>query len=269
MPTGYGDRIAKKAFPFSFQELNKFAATDPHRLFLGPLAFSDMVWFFEDFLGDTIDLNNWIAAETGTGTTFSIPATALVNGAAVMVTGGTDNNVETAYGHRVWAGDNNCGMQIRMKSDVIDANALETGFVDDATNKDVPIVSDVDTPALAGGSSNLALLHYDTDQTLTTMAFVTDGGTSNMNTTAQTLSPVFTPTAATYHRYQVGIAGDIPFARIDGIRPTSTTTGVIGHRTEGGTLVRPWICVRTRAGAAVTVHVDYVALWQDRAVRTA
>jgi hypothetical protein len=152
---------------------------------------------------------------------------------------------------------------------VIDGNVLEIGFFDAATNTDVPVISDIDTPATAGGTSNAALLHYDTDQTLTTMAFFSDGGTANMNATAHTLSPVFTPTVSTFHRYQVGIAGDIPFARVDGARLTSTSTGVIGHRTEGGTLVRPWICVRTRADAAVTVVVDYVAIWQDRDVRAA
>jgi hypothetical protein len=270
MPQGTQDALARLINHGSYQHLEAFAGNlGKQKLFLSRFAWQSAFSFFDDFDGDTINLDKYVVAETGTGTPFAKPSTDLANGVITGVTGGTDNNVETLCGYRQWLGDHNCWVEFKAKSDVVDANALEMGFFDAATNTDVPIVSDVDTPALAGGTSNAALLHYDTDQTLVTMALVTDGSTSNMNTTALTLSPTFVPTAATYHTYLVGIAGDIAFAMVDGKNLTTTSTGAIGQRVEGGTLLRFWLAVRTRAGAAVTVDIDYIAAAQDRLPRVA
>lgn len=269
MPSGIGDRRAKTRFPWSFRELDRFAATSPARGYLTPLAIQDFVWFFDDFLGDAVNLDMYTTAETGDGTEFAIPATHLVGGGITSVTATSSGDAQTLYGPRIWKGDNNCGLEVRLKFDVVTTLMYEVGFIDSASDLAIPVGSDIDTPAFAGGTSDAAVLHMDQSQTLTTTAFLTDGSTSNMNATAQTLSPTFTPTAATYARYRVGIAGDIPSAMINGGSPTSTSTGVIGHRTEGGTLVRLFVATRTRTTAAKTTDIDYVAIWQDRDVRVA
>ena len=270
MPIGTGDLLGKRAFPFSLRELAKFAggSGSAQRMMLARLAVQDCVFWFDDFIGDTLNLDSWIVGETGTGTVFGAPATGIVGGAITGITGATDNNAEVIYGHRVWAGDNNCVLEMRARLNVIGANAFEVGWIDSAADLTLPVVSDVDTPAFQGTLADAAVLHYDTDQTLVTMALVSEGSTANMNATATTLSPTFVPTVDTFHRYRVGIAGDIPYALVDGGRHT-TGTGVLAQRTEGGSLVRPWLAVRTRAAAAVTTNIDYIWMFQDRAVRTA
>jgi len=274
MPIGQGDAYAKRRFPHSLQHLDQIEnAQGTHsalRQFLYPFARQSASHFYDNFDRKAIDTTNyWTASETGTGTTFAVPATTGLNGTVVGVTGATSGNCETLYGTRNWAGDNNCWFEIRFKIDVVTNLSFETGLIDSASDLALPTVSDVDTPALAGGTSDLAVVHLDTSQTLTTAAFVTDGSTANMNTTAYTLSPVFTPTADTFHIITVGLAGDIPFCMVDGARFTTPTTGVIGQRVEGGTLLRPFFAVRARSAAAKTATIDYVALGQDRAARTA
>jgi hypothetical protein len=268
MPTGYADSIARKRFPFSFRELDRFKGGSG-RSVLAPLAVQDFIFFFDDFLGDTINLDNVIAGETGTGTPFAQPATAIVGGAIRGVTGTTSGNSESVYGPRIWAGDNNCAVEMRIAVDVVTTLMMECGFIDAASDLTLPVGADIDTPTFAGGTSDAAVLHIDQSQTLTTMAFLTDGSTTNMNATATTLSPVFTPTAATFHTYRVSLAGDIPVASVDGGRFTTTSTGLIAHRVEGGTLLRFFHACRTRTTAAKTSTVDYIVAFMDRATRTA
>jgi len=268
VPKDIVSRLGQTHFPGSLGHLERASRGSPAREFYAQLAWQDVVWQLDDFTGDTINLDPWAVGETGAGTQFAIPSTHLVGGAITGVTGTTTGNCETLRGARVWSGDYGCFMEVRCKVDVVTTLSMEIGFIDSASDLTLPAVSDVDTPAFAGGTSDAAVLHIDTSQTLTTMAFVTDGSTANMNATATTLSPVFTPTAATYHTYRVGISGDNAWCYVDGGRHVSHGT-LIGSRTEGGTLVRPFIAVRTRTGAAKTLDIDYVLLAGGRRVRVA
>jgi hypothetical protein len=98
------------------------------------------------------------------------------------------------------------------------------------------------------------------------MAFVTDGSTSNMNTTATTISPAFTPTAATWHTYRVGLVGDMAYCYIDGILRASHGS-VLASRVEGGALLRPWIFLLSKTVSTTKIiDIDYIYVQQDRSV---
>lgn len=271
MTVGTMDRYARGLFPNSYRQMAKFSSSgqSARTIFLAPLARQSAAYFLDDFLADTINGNLYTAGETGTGTPFAKPATDLASGVVTGVTGATSGNAETLYGYPHYLGDQNCWVEFFVKVDDVTSLAMEAGFLDTATDLTITTVSDVDTPALAGGTSDIAMLHMDTSQTLKTMALVTDGTTANMNTTAITLSPVFSPVNATYHTYTIGVAGDYAFAMVDGRNLTATASGAVGQRIEGGSLLRFFLACRTRTTAARTMDLDYVAAGQDRLTRVA
>ena len=266
MPVGLSAQLGKRLFPWSKRHIEDFANPNSSMgEFLAQLAIQDYVFEKWDFLNDTINLDDWTTGETGTGTPFAIPATPLVGGAITGVTGTTSGNCETIYGPPVYAGDYGCIFLVRCKVDVVSTLSMEVGWIDSLTNLALTAVSDIDTPAKATGLGDGAVLHIDTSQTLTTMAFFTEGSTASMVESALTLSPVFTPTAATYHTYVVGIIGDVAFATVDGnFRGCDGKGATIATRVEGGVLVRPWVAVRTRTTAAKTMDIDLMATFQGR-----
>lgn len=270
MPIGRGDNYGKRYKPQGFGELGRFAGGPNGAManFLYPLAHRDVVYWRDDFDQDTINLDYYTVDIDAGGTNFAVPATRQVNGVIVGATDNTDNDGAGIAGVGIWSGDNNCGMEVRLKMDVVTDLQLELGFANIITDQKLPVVTDVDTPASGNGGTDIAVFHIDTDQTLTTMAFVTDGSTSNMNCTATTLSPVFTPTADTYHVYKIQLAGDQASAMVDGARLVSHGA-LIGSRIEGGSLLRPFVFFRNRSAAVKTCTIDYIRVWQDRAVRTA
>lgn len=254
----------------SVKHLDRFSggSSSAMRLFLLPMARRDVVYFEDDFMGDTINLDHYAVANSTNANVFAIPATQVLGGAMVADTGATDNEATSIRGAAVWKGDHNVGMEVRMKVSPVTNYCLELGFVDTVTNAQLPAVGDVDTPVVNNGAGDAALFHIDTDQTLTTMAFVTDGSTANMNSTKTNLG-TFAPTNDTYHVFTIQTAGDAVMATIDDrddirVNHGSTTASKI----EGGTLLRPWVYVRTRHTAAVTATVDYIRIWQDRAARS-
>lgn len=273
MTSGIMDAYARTPSRSSYRHLEKFTGNkSPERLFLAPYARQSAAYFFDDFLADTIDLNFYALGHTaGTNdTVHAKPGTDIASGVITAVTGSNTADAVTIRGYPHWLGDQNCWVEIRSQIDVSATNLqFEIGFLDTLSSLDASAVNDIDTPTFNAGLTDGGLLAIDTSQTYKTMELLSDGSTSNMNATAIALSPVFTPTNATFYTYTVGISGDYVFAMVDGLYLTATTTGVIGQRTEGGSLLRFWHCVKTRTTVAKTVDIDYIAAGQDRAVRVA
>lgn len=268
MPVGTIEHLAKTYFHGNKRHLDKIGSSQsPLVTLLSRLAWQSVYFRMDDFDVDTINLDSYVlGADTG-ATTFAAAATQLATGVIQGATGTTDNEGFSIQGPIIVLGDNGCFVEFRLQWDAVTGFQMELGFINAATDATLPVVTDVDTPATGNGGTDVAVLHIDTDQTLTTMAFVTDGVTANMNATATTLSPTFTPTAATFHIYTIGIINNMAFAMVDGARLVShgaTTASQI----EGGTLVRPWGYFRTRNVTSKTVDLDYLVLGCDRAART-
>lgn len=232
--------------------------------FLRHLCRRDVVDYFDDFLGDTIDLDMYAVAKAGGTADANFAIAVAANGTIAGTTGTDDNNSHSLVGPLIYYGDNNAGMEVRLKLDVVTSYNLEVGFIDAVPGSSASGVSDVDTPAAA--FSDGALIQIDTDQTLATLASVTKGSTAGQGIVATTFAaPAATVlTAATYATLRVQLIGNSAFFWINGVLAASHDADPQGNL-EGGVALAPWIYVRTRNTTAKVATVDYIWTWADRA----
>jgi hypothetical protein len=157
-------------------------------------------------------------------------------------------------------------MWVRLKLDVVTGHSFEVGLIDAVPGSAGPGVSDVDTPAVTMADG--AVLHLDTDQTLTTAAFVTVGSTANQTVKATTLSGFTAPTAATFFDVVVQLVGNDAYCIVNnGVDVITHHNGVsansAGH-VEGGVSLAPWVYNRSRNTTAKLMDIDAIAVWSDR-----
>ena len=236
-------------------------------LALLPYLRDTIAYVDDDFIEDTISSTRWNLAADATATTYAWAAAR--SGTIQGSTGTTDNGYHAINGDVIWYGDANCGMAVRMKWDVVTGFTFEIGFTDALTDETLPAVTDIDTPATGNGATDVAVIHLDTDQTLTTAAFV--GESTGSAFAAQKVDlGTFTPTAATYYTFVVGLVGNTGMCAIwntnDPANPKlelSTNTSLTSLL-EGGTAVRPHIMSGTRNTTAKVTNIDRIAVWQDR-----
>jgi hypothetical protein len=236
------------------------------RDFLEFYDFRTHYFHLDDFGGDTINLDYYALAAAGAaGATF---ATNIQNGTGVVrgSTGTDDNAASSLIGPIIFRGDNNCGMWVRLKLDVVTGHSFEVGLIDAVPGSAGPGVSDVDTPAVTMADG--AVLHLDTDQTLTTAAFVTVGSTANQTVKATTLSGFTAPTAATYFDVVVQLVGNEAYCIVNnGVDVIAHHNGISGNsagHVEGGVSLAPWVYNRTRNTTAKLMDIDAIAVWSDR-----
>lgn len=217
-----------------------------------------------EFDCDTFTDDYWTSTADATATDFAAPATQLLGGVISGVTGTTDDGGVSLHGPKIYKGDNRAYMHVRFKVSAASTLNLEMGFIDAFPTADatLPVISDVDTPAVQSGAVDLAVMHMDTDQTLKTLQFVTQGSTSGMTAAKQAIGTLV-PVAATYMDFKMMIDGNDVAMIVDNKR-IFRKTKVFGI--EGGTLVMPWIYVRCRAGAASrTLDIDLIEIAGERA----
>lgn len=251
-----------------FKHLGKFTSMrNPLGQYLAFRAWRDVVFDFDDFTHDTIDTNFW-TTNAGTGATaFAIPGTPGLGGTIVGATGtnGTEGNrCVNLYGAPVYKGDKNCGMEIRWHVGAAVSNIeYAAGFIDthDTITTPVPLFGDIDTPTLASGIGDAALVGADTAETLTTAALVTKGSTPY--TAAKTAIGTFAPTATEYFTVRIQLIGDDVYVTLEDANASyvtaSKTSGI-----EGGTLLRPMLAISGPTATTKTWTIDYIARWQDR-----
>ena len=265
-----------------FQHLDKIGnENSPLALFLLPFATKDVVYDCNDFTEDTINLDYW-AINTGSGATNFAILTGVTGGQIRGNTGTTDNSACSLIGPAIWKGDHGCTMEIRWQVNAITSLYFELGFVDVVTDTSLPVTGDLGTPAIASnGSGDTALLVMDTDDTPATAGLFTDGTTTNMNSTLTVNFgrpggvSTWTPVAGVWNTTRISIQGDA--ASVFTEAETNGSNGIsyywAGHgdatanRTEGGSLVAPWIFFGTRNTTAKLAYVDYVRVWQNRIAR--
>lgn len=246
--------------------------------FLFPFAWKDVVFVFEDFLhGGSLEVGTadfeeglWVGDTSANGTDFNIIATQLSGGVARGVTGAVAGDTVAMWSEDNWQGDKNCGMEVRYKIDDIDAQQFEVGWSDPLTDEKLTALNDIDTPTITNGAADVALIARDTAQTLKTLAFITDGSTSNMNTTKTNLG-TRNNVNAEYASARIQLIGNTSLCfLLDTNSRQSVLLEQAGHgdtissQIEGGVLVHPRILMEAGTTSAVTVDVDYWALWQNR-----
>ncbi len=258
------------------------SANSPLAQFLYPFEWRNVVFIFDDFCGgesqesgvaDFVE-SRWQDGNSSGGTKFGVPGTQVAGGVTKATTGATTGNTTALWGMQTWVGDKNCGMEIRwqMTTDADDC-VFETGFADVLSDDKVTAISNIDTPATVSGADDVALVGMDTNKTLKTMAFITDGSTSNMNTTKTDLG-TRTPTNATYQSVriqleQVSSAIARSYCYILGanndIQETAQHGAALASQIKGSVLMGPRFLMEAgqNSGAIISL-IDYWAVWQDR-----
>lgn len=246
--------------------------------FLYPITWRDTVFVKDDFTAPVINTHLWTVGNTA-GTLWVGTTVQLANGTITGVTGATNGDEQAIHGEAVWAGDLNCGMEIRFKIEDQTGVLIETGFTDPLTAITAPAINSVDTPSIANGATDVAIAVRDTGATLTTFAYVTDGSTASMNTTKTNLG-TRSPTNATFMTVRVQLS-QFPSGTLDAVSNLAASSAylldandavtesaqhgnAIASQIKGNVLLRPWFYVAPLASAARTVDIDYIAVWQDR-----
>lgn len=178
-------------------------------------------------------------------------------------TGTDDNGSISLIGPIVYDGDHNVGCMFDFQVDDPTGYNLELGLIDAVPAANASGVADIDTPNIAAGDG--AILTIDTDQTLATLAFATDGSTASMDDKATTITaPITNFTAATRHRVIIQTFGNYAAVNIDGIWAAVHDAKVDPDGCiEGGVLLAPWIYCRTRNTTAKFPRLYHFAIWQD------
>ncbi len=235
-----------------------------------PYMFQDTVFVFDDFTGDTLNTFLWaVDGDTGTTSFANLAAGSTVaNGVAAGATSTDDNEAVSIYGHPVWQGDKNCGMEIRWKMVTAPEAGFffEMGFTDPLSDYTLPAMNDIDTPSITNGAVTVAVLACDSSQTATTAQFLTDGDSTY--TTAKVAVGTFTPTADTWYTTRIQLIGDTGICSVFNSDTASARTLISEvsavSKVEGGTLVQPWAIFGNRDTTGFAPQIDYIAVWQDR-----
>lgn len=230
----------------------------------------------DDFTGAVLDTTRWIIAKIASNGTNFIPATTqIASGIASGATGAIAGDHISIRSGTSWAGDNNCGMEIRWRVDNNVAMQWETGFNDPMTSYTstaTSAINDIDTPTITNGTTDVALVGMDTQQTLTTMAYITDGSTSNMNTTKTNLG-TRTPTNSTFQTVRVqlsqvasAVAASAAYVldNNNGLQESASHGGTTASQIKGDVLLEARFYMEAATTTAENVDIDYISCWQDR-----
>ena len=107
------------------------------------------------------------------------------------------------------------------------------------------------------GVSDIACLHMDTDQDLTTLELVGDGttGSAALSDSPSLTDAAFTPTADTYQTWLVGVRPNLSYALVfNGEGQIGSFS--VANGPDSGVLVRPYALFRTRNTVSKTIDID-------------
>src|SRR3990167_11543592 len=257
--------------PSSREQIERFSPEGVY-MALYPWLRAGVVYVEDDFIEDTISATRWnLAVDDGTTFAWAVARSGTIQGS----TGATDDAAIAINGDVMWLGDQDAGMEVRFKIDVVTGFNFEIGFTDALSDETLPAVTDIDTPATGNGATDVAVLHLDTDQTLQTAELVGEstGSAFAAQKTASLLNgagsaALWTPSAANYYTVRVQLNGDHAFVKVfdtnDASKHILKAEGGLRSMLEGGTLVRPHCYFRTRNTTPKVVDIDYIRVWQNR-----
>lgn len=224
----------------------------------------DMVYYFDDFLGDTIrgDATSPGMYEIVTGVDGAINILAdQVNGVAEL-RASDGNGADNEYGgvslpELAFQGDLNAFMAARISIDAITTVKVEVGFTDVTT--DAGAVNALATPTFT--ATNCCLWCFDTDDTAYWQCVGAKDGSA-----ATKIEDSKAPTAGSFETLVVGLRGNnAKFYRLDANGYKTYESAWMTDAIEGGTQVCPWIFVQLRSGTIDrNVTIDYIAAGQRR-----
>lgn len=240
-----------------------FGGGDPSKIaLLTQLLRKDYGYLPSEF-GGAIVAADWTTAVTAGGGPTAFAYSAVRGGVLQGATGSTDNDATAIYRTQTFLDPADMPwMMIRWRSNAVTGFSFEVGFSDPKTDEALPGVTDVDTPAVGNGVTDILCVHMDTDQTLTTASLVGDGTTGSPAKTDITTTPTgatgYTPTAATYQTFLLGVRANEGYACIwDGENLMANIQWRVTNGPDSGVLVRPYALFRTRNTVSKTIDIDF------------
>lgn len=251
------------------------------------------VFFKEVVFGDvTMNGDPWtktVGGGAGSPTTFAEDPT-IAGGAILGFTGTTAENAVSLFGAPVLQPQLNAGFEASFKLDVVTSLRFEAGLVNVVSTKTTPVCTDVDgTPTFAGGSTEVAIVSWQTDDTITTPRFVGDSATYTTAKGATLMTPyrsasadqtAWSPTAATWFTVRIQCYGKTAsnatstdsvscaiFDDENNIVSFSMFDSIAGGTTGGLTgtaMLAPWIFIAPINTTGKNLHVRYARWWADR-----
>ena len=235
-------------------------------------AFRSIYWRHFDFGDATIVTSPFTITKDAGATTFS-ESTSATSGALTCSTGTTGNDGISLHLPGIFKGDLDCTILIRHQFDVITNSANEVGFIDANSDKTTLVISDIDTPTVAGGAADLALLARETGETLDGYyGLATKGSTPYTAATTTLYRPgsyvtdtvTVGPTAAVYQTLMVSLNGDNVHAMIFDANEIPVAYAYKASGIEGGTALLPWWALITKNTTAKVPLIDYITVFQNR-----
>lgn len=257
------------------RNLDRLRRVEDLGISIAPMMFGDLIFFLDDFRGDTINLDNWVVTGDSGITVFAVPSPNTAGGVITSDTSTDDNEYTSIYGPAYLTGDKNAGMMIRFKCSAYALGRIEMGLTDPLSDYTLPAVNDVDTPSITNGATTVAVLHMDTSQTLTTLAFVTDGN-ATYDTQSVAIDGAGSPSGAsfttfaddTFYKVIIQLKGDDAICEIwDDSTPSSPIMKdrkIITSAVEGGDVVQPWFIFGNLTSNSLVATIDYIAYWVER-----
>ena len=240
-----------------------FGGTDPKKLaFLIPNLVTDYGFIVTEF-DKTIQSAEWSTAVSAGGGPTAFAYNATRGGTAQALTGATANDAVAIYRAQTFLDPNdNPFMIVRWKANAVTGFSFEIGFSDPKNDEALPGVSDVDTPTVENGVTDILCVHMDTNQTLTTAALVADGTTGSAT---KTDIGTYTPTADTYQTSILGVRDNFGFCACwDGDGLVGNRRYSVAQGPDGGVMVRPYALFRTRNTTQKTIDIDLICIGWER-----
>lgn len=207
----------------------------------------------DDFWGDTV---NGTYRTMGTGTPTRAIDTDAKNGEMRLGTSAvSDDSSGVSIGLHC-AGDQYSVAVARIKLPTITSVKVEFGFTD--AHGDEGAVNNVATPTFTADDAVVWVIDTNTDGNW-------HGRAVQATTAATAYDPAFAPVADTYEYFVVVLEdtrAKFLRANVDGkiTHESAWTTAAV----TAATALTPWLYVRTRAGAARTLDVDRLKVYQAR-----
>lgn len=227
-------------------------------------ATSDVSVWFDDFIGDTINLDH-IAVATGGGAATAVFAINVQTGGVIRATTGTASGVTTTQSlisAAMFKGDQFAELTCRFRPiTAVTETMIEIGFADVVPGSNAMVVNNVTTPTVNASIVDAAVYHYRHTGSTTTNTFVTIGTSI---TAAKTL---FTPPTAiaanTWVDLRVKLATNRAALFFNGVKVAEHSTDAVDY-IEGGSSVAIWAAIQATNATSKSLDIDFLQATIDR-----
>lgn len=221
--------------------------------------------FFDDFVGDTLNTNAWVALEgTDSATSDAAILSGGIGGVLRMTTGDAGTGLaadmeQLSVNALQWQASNgDLVFEARVKLSAITTCYVFLGFTD-TVSFEAPIESAASGDTLTSTASDAVGFMFDTRMSTDDWWLV--GVAGDTDATAQDVGSA--PVAAEYATYRVEVDADgVASFFINGVQVGSRMAGAV----TAGTDLTPTLAVsKTSVAASMTMDVDYVHVSMNRA----